>query len=87
MRVDRFEMVDPVWRTNPPTEPGLYWFKMKTNDDYPPPGVLRFCRVVRRPDGKIILGSRNYDAHDFLRVEGLQRWWAGPLPEPEDPDE
>jgi len=71
----------PVWTKTPPTVPGLYWFKLRINEDYPPPGFTRFCRVVAR-DGRLILGSKNYDAHDHLDVEGLQRWWAGPLLEP-----
>ncbi len=71
----------PVWRINPPTVPGLYWFKLKTSDDYPPPGVLRFCRVTIY-DGELVLGARNYDSESFSKVEGLQRWWAGPLLEP-----
>ncbi len=75
---------EPVWRKNPPTEPGLYWFKLRINDEYPPPGVLRFCQVIHGGDGSLILGCRNFDSDHFQRVEGLQRWWAGPLLEPPD---
>lgn len=77
------ELVDgvltPVWRKNPPTVPGLYWFQLRTSDK--PDGVTRFCRVVLHK-GHLIVGSKNYDADDFNRVDRLQRWWAGPLPEP-----
>jgi len=77
------ELRIPVWRTNPPTEPGLYWFKLKTSDEYPPPGVMRWCRVVRHRNGHLTLGTKNYDdGGDYLKVDGVQRWWAGPLPEP-----
>ena len=75
------KLVSPVWTKDPPTEPGLYWFKLRAEVDFPE-GVLRFCQVIRGGDGSLILGCRNYDSDHFQRVEGLQRWWAGPLPEP-----
>ena len=78
------KLVSPVWTKTPPTVPGLYWFSLRT-DERPGAavlGVLRHCRVVRHQSGKMILGVKNYDADDFGKVEGLQRWWAGPLLEP-----
>jgi len=71
----------PIWTKDTPTEPGLYWFKLRTEVDFPE-GVLRFCQVIRGGDGVLILGVKNYDSAHFGRVEGLQRWWAGPLLEP-----
>lgn len=73
------ELVDgvltPVWRINPPTVPGLYWFQLRTNEVYPPTGVTRHCRVIMF-NGKLI------DMGHGLGVKNLQRWWAGPLLEP-----
>lgn len=69
------------WSTDPPTEPGLYWFKLIDSDS-----LLRFCRVLRNIDGKLVLGSRNYDEEKFISLDDLHRVWAGPLREPEQPD-
>lgn len=66
----------PVWRLNPPVLPGLYWFQLRTNKVYPPTGVTRHCRVV-------LLNGKLVDQNRSLGVEGLQRWWAGPLLEPD----
>jgi len=81
MRVDRFEMTDPAWTMTPPTEPGLYWFKLRTNEDYPPKGVVRHCRVVRY-ENRLVLHSGEGPVSQRQTVEHFQRWWAGPLPEP-----
>lgn len=66
----------PVWRKNPPTEPGLYWYTLRTTEVLGE-GVLRFCRVWER-DGILVstAGAGYKAAADF------QRWWAGPLLEP-----
>lgn len=67
----------PVWSLNPPTEPGLYWFQLRNNEDYPPTGVTRHCRVVMF-HGKLV------DKGHGVGVENVMRWWAGPLLEPTD---
>lgn len=66
----------PVWRKNPPTVPGLYWFQLRTETDFPE-GVTRHCRVV-------MFHGNLVDQNQGVGVEGLQRWWAGPLLEPEE---
>ncbi len=70
----------PVWTKDPPTEPGIYWYSLRTTDEAGE-GVLRFCRVTFH-QGNLIVDSKNYDADEFNKVEHLQRWWAGYLPEP-----
>lgn len=66
----------PVWRKNPPTEPGLYWYTLRTTEELGE-GVLRFCRVWEH-DGVLVstAGAVCKPAAEF------QRWWAGPLLEP-----
>ena len=75
------ELVDgvltPVWRLNPPTVPGLYWFQLRTNEDYPPKGSTRYCRVI-------LFNGELMDARTHRGTDKLQRWWAGPLLEPPD---
>ena len=71
----------PVWRKNPPTEPGLYWFQLRISDDYPPTGVTRHCRVVLF-EGRLILHGDEAPVTTRHTVDHFQRWWAGPLPEP-----
>ena len=73
-------MDKPRWTKDPPTEPGLYWFQLRVDEE--PVGVTRHCRVVSDGEGHLSLGERNYDSAHYLAVENLQRWWAGPLPEP-----
>lgn len=69
----------PAWRMNPPTEPGLYWYSLRT-DDRPEAavlGVLRFCRVWRRD--RVLVATAG---SSFKPAAEFQRWWAGPLLEP-----
>ena len=68
-------ILTPIWTKDPPTEPGLYWFQLRTDEGYPPTGVIRFCRVHLSGDILIV---------DWTNVERMQRWWAGPLLKPEE---
>ncbi len=66
----------PVWRKNPPTEAGLYWFSLRTTEK-PGEGVRRFCRVWD-VEGVLVATAGGH----CKRAEDFQRWWAGPLLEP-----
>lgn len=67
----------PVWRKNPPTRAGLYWYSLRTTEELGE-GVLRFCRVWNR-DGVLVATAGN----SFKPAAEFQRWWAGPLLEPD----
>jgi len=74
------ELIDgvltPVWRKDPPTVPGLYWFKLRTETDFPE-GSTRYCRVI-------LFNGSLIDARTHRGTENAPRWWAGPLLEPVD---
>lgn len=73
----------PVWTKDPPTQPGLYWFSLRTKDRFEG-GVVRNCRVwFARPYGgdEKQLVAEGADGK-LLPVAQFQRWWAGYLPEP-----
>jgi len=75
----------PEWTKDPPTEPGLYWYSLRT-DDRPGAavlGVLRHCRIVVY-EGKLMDEQGQGPASQRQTVAAYQRWWAGPLPEPEE---
>jgi hypothetical protein len=72
------------WTSNPPTQPGLYWWRMR--------GLERRLREVVQPKlamvvlfgGTLSVRTRKGDSSAFVSVSALARDWAGPLPLPED---
>ena len=73
------------WTTEPPTEPGWYWWR-----EYPEPGALHMVKVARRPPyGRMVIllsatevrPVSGRQAYEMQR--GMHAQFAGPIPEPE----
>jgi hypothetical protein len=72
------------WSSEAPTQPGLYWWRMR--------GLERRLREIVQPKlamvvlfgGTLSVRTRKGDSSAFVSVSALARDWAGPLPLPED---
>jgi hypothetical protein len=67
----------PVLTKDPPTVPGLYWYRLQGGHS------IHYCRVIDHPRKGIVAPCAGGDGFkptgEFLRV------WAGPLLEPIEP--
>ena len=65
------------WTSEPPTEPGWYFMRQG--------GQVTVCRVVLYCDGLVAMFGAMRQSVDFMKKIGAQ--WAGPIPEPVEPEE
>ena len=71
-------MSDLEWSDEPPEEPGWYWVQYKIH----PLNHKTICEVYESATGFRV---RNHHAPKVDEMENRQ--WAGPIPEPTEPNE
>ena len=64
------------WTSEPPTKEGWYFMRQG--------GQTTVCRVVLYCDGLVAMFGAMRQSVEFMKKIGTQ--WAGPIPEPVDPD-
>jgi hypothetical protein len=72
---DRIEELEQQWTTNPPTEPGWYWYKGKV-------GTYLY-QVENHPRG-IGPTVRSPSSGQYFSLTTLNGKWSGPLQPPEE---
>lgn len=63
----------PSWSSDPPTEPGLYWFALIDSE-----GARRFCHVFEHRGAMCVITDGSP-----VPVAQMHRVWAGPLRPPD----
>ena len=69
------EGIIPIWTDEPPTEPGLYWWRLHTESS-----VVFDTRVRLNETGQLTVDTKMGP----IEVKNISRFWAGPLLEPKD---
>ena len=64
------------WTSEPPTQEGWYFMRQG--------GQMTVCRIVLYCDGLVAMFGAMRQSVEFMKKIGTQ--WAGPIPEPVDPD-
>ncbi len=61
-----------AWHTDPPTQPGLYWFTTLDSTD------VQQCEIVQFGNRLSVINRRD-DSCSYTDVIRLRRNWAGPI--------
>ena len=68
------------WTTKLPAEEGWYLYRIRRW------GVERAYFIMKAPNGRLYMGSQKGSRGSLVKFQEHVEW-AGPLPEPEEPEE
>ena len=77
----RNERLHLPWTTDPPTTPGLYWWRPNPLGDLPDDMAVH--EVVVDFGGRMCVVTKKGDSTMYSGVSSLAREWAGPIGVPE----
>jgi hypothetical protein len=78
------EPLSVPWTNEPPTRPGMYWWRVRGLEPRLERAVRPHLCAVVDFGGRLSVRTRKGDSSAFISVSALARDWAGPCPIPED---
>jgi hypothetical protein len=78
------EPLSVPWTNEPPTRPGLYWWRVRGLEPRLERAVRPHLCAVVDFGGRLSVRTRKGDSSAFISVAALARDWAGPVATPED---